>query len=652
MNERAAAATGAASDDGLRSDRDDLISILAAVELAIVVLSPELTIRRLSPHAQQVLKLSEADIGSSLRDVQHGFVVADAAFDLAAFVAAAIEDRTERAQEVRDRRGGWHLVRVCLSKTRDPRIEGAVMLLVDLGERRREEQAQARLAAIVASSDDAIISKDLQGILQTWNVGAERLFGYTAEEAIGNPATLLMPPDRINEEPGILARIGRGETVDHYETVRQRKDGSLVNVSLTISPIRDREGRIVGASKIARDITERTRLENALRQRSADLQQADDRKNEFLAMLGHELRNPLSALVYGLELQKNAIDDRDRMDELRKMMVRQSARISTLLDQLLDIARVISGKIVIANTPVDLADVVHAALETVHPQLDVQRHKLSVSVPYGEKAMVMGDAVRLSQVVENLLTNAIKYTDAGSHLAVAIEIANDTTKIIVRDPGIGMSADFLPHVFDVFTQAPRALDRAKGGLGLGLPLVKHLVELHGGTVEAKSPGLGQGCEFVVTLPRLLERASPGSMSPALTGSERPRAEAAEMEPARHKILIVDDEADLASSFAELLEDGGHRVLAVHDGPAALTAVRQFEPDLVLLDLGLPGMDGYEVATKLRAEHGEQKPFLVAVTGYQKDLTRLNAAGFDEHLLKPPTTRKLAPLLALIEGQRR
>ena len=389
---------------------------------------------------------------------------------------------------------------------------------------------------------------------------------------------------------------------------------------------------------IFKDITERKRLENELRQYGTDLAEADRRKNEFLAMLGHELRNPLTAIAHGLDLLGKVSDDRPRSEELRGLLVRQTKRIGILLDQLLDIARVISGKVNLSKDPVDLADVVRAAVETVRPLVENQKHKLTLSLPADKSALVLGDAVRLSQVVENLLTNAAKYTNEGGQIALTLETDKDKARIIVRDSGVGMSARFLPHVFEVFTQAPRTLDRAKGGLGLGLPLVRRLVEMHDGQVNASSPGLGQGSKFIITLPLLLEMRSDKSLGggtvPMEPGKIRPR-----------RILVVDDEEDVATTFADLLEKDGHQTLAVNDGPAALAAFGKFGPEVVLIDLGLPGMDGYEVARRLREEHGDKKILLVAVTGYQSDAARLKQAGFDQHLLKPPDMRKLSALFA-------
>ena len=369
-----------------------------------------------------------------------------------------------------------------------------------------------------------------------------------------------------------------------------------------------------------------------------DLSDAYLRKYEFVAMLGHELRNPLSAVAHGLELLGRTAHDRPRSEKLRLMMIRQTGRIGALLDQLLDIAWVSSGKVAVSRLRVDLAVVLRAAVETVEPLVDSLKHDLVVDLPREGSAFVRGDAGRLTQVFENLLTNAAANTGEGGRISLAVTIDESTVRVMVKDTGIGMSAELLPHIFEVFTQAPRPLDRGKGGLGLGLPLVRRLVELHLGKVLAASPGLGQGSEFTVTLPRL---------GPPLSKAPAAAAEAPKARPAVHsrRILVVDDEVDLAETLVDLLEDDGHQALVARNGPVALAAVRTFIPDVVLLDLGLPGMDGYEVARRMRKEPGGKRLLLIAVTGYRSDGAQLNDAGFDGHLIKPPDMDKLAALLA-------
>lgn len=620
---------------------DDLVNFQNSSRLCLVLLGRDLTIRRFSPRAEGQFDLLAADVGRPIGHLRHDLVRTDGStLDLLAICSEVVSDVREQEMELRDGGGRWLSLRVRPYLTLDNKVDGASLVLVDITNVKMSDQAarrsEAQRAAIVEASDDAITSIDLRGVVQTWNAGAERLFGYTSGEVIGKPAVFLFPPDRVDEEAAILARVARGEAVERYETKRLCKDGKLVAVSLTVSPIRDTEGVVIGVARIARDIRQQKELEDVLRQRGADLMATDDRKNEFLAMLGHELRNPLSALTNALHLLGRVPQEPARVEPLREMMMRQTLRMRNLLDQLLDIARVISGKVVLADDRVELSDVIRSAVETVRSLSDTRRHTLAVSLPTEGDAIVRGDALRLTQVVENLLTNAVKYTDEGGSVSLTLQSGAEASRITVRDSGIGISPEFLPHVFEVFTQSPRSLDRAKGGLGLGLPLVKRLVEMHGGRVEARSGGVGKGSEFIVTLPGVHEERPPvGNAKPAQT-------ELSEI-PSR-KILVVDDELDSAEVLAELLRRDGHRALAVGDGPAALEALSTFGPHVVLLDLGLPKMDGYEVARRMRQESGGKAALLIALTGYQNDARRLEEAGFDAHLIKPADVQKLAALL--------
>ena len=381
---------------------------------------------------------------------------------------------------------------------------GAVLVFRDVSERKRTDLTRAHLAAIVESSDDAIVSKTLQSIILSWNKGAERLFGYSADEAIGQPITMLLPPDRRDEEQQILERIIRGERIEHFETVRVCKDGRRIDISLTISPIRDAGGEIVGASKVARDISHRKSLEARnieLREREQlarqEAEAANRAKDEFLAMLGHELRNPLSPILTALQLMK--LRGGGGLERERTVIERQVSHLTRLVDDLLDVSRIARGKVELKEELVEIAEVVAKAIEIATPLLDQRTHALDVDVPRG--LWVRGDSIRLNQVVSNLLTNAAKYTPPGGRITVRATEERGEIVIRVRDTGIGIAPDVLPHVFDLFVQERQAIDRSQGGLGLGLTIVRNLVERHGGTVSAHSDGPGTGSEFVVRLPR-------------------------------------------------------------------------------------------------------------------------------------------------------
>jgi two-component system CheB/CheR fusion protein len=389
------------------------------------------------------------------------------------------------------------------------------------------------------------------------------------------------------------------------------------------------------------DVTDLRKAEMAAQSRADDLAEDHHRKDEFLAMLGHELRNPLAALVNGVELLEQA--GRPDLEPIRAMMGRQTGRMTAMLDQLLDVARVISGKLELVREAADIVEAARSAVESVKPLLEAAGHELTLSLPPAGAVLVHGDAARLAQVIENLLANAAKYTDDGGRIWLKVEATDDTVEVSVRDTGIGVEPELLSHIFDLFTQAPSGLHRTKGGLGLGLSLVRNLVQMHGGSVEAFSAGAGKGTEMVTTLPRLRagRRGSPGK--------KRKETEAAGP-PAQRRILVVDDEPDTAGALAELLGLKGHTARAVPDGASALALVQTFDPEIVLLDLGLPGMDGYQVASKLREMLG-QRVMLVALTGYQDDPVRLREAGFDAHLLKPTSLEKLFTLVSELDRKR-
>jgi PAS domain S-box-containing protein len=354
-----------------------------------------------------------------------------------------------------------------------------------------EDTSGARLAAIVASSDDAIVSKDLGGIIQTWNRGAERIFGYTAEEVIGRSITIIIPKDRLPEETEVLRRICQGESVDHFETVRCTKDGRLLDISLTVSPIFSRTGAIIGASKIARDITVQKRL-----QREAE--QANRMKDEFLATLSHELRTPLNAVLgYAMLLTDGALDPEQQAKGA--VVIRRNAEaLARLVDDLIDTSRIVTGKMHLHTGLCNVGELAREALEVVRQAIEAKGLRVETQIDDGEP--LVGDCDRLRQVLWNLLTNAIKFTPAGGTISVGVERSAGQVRIVVRDTGIGIHPDAIPFVFQRFWQFERTSTRDQGGLGLGLALSRHLVELHGGLISVKSAGPGLGAEFRVDLP--------------------------------------------------------------------------------------------------------------------------------------------------------
>jgi PAS domain S-box-containing protein len=671
-----------------------------------------------------------------------------------------------------------------------------------------ESMRLALLAAIVESSDDAIVSKTLQGRILSWNAGAQRIFGYLPEEMIGKPITTIIPPELHAEEEQILAKLARGQVVDHFDTTRVTKDGRRIPVSLMVSPVRDAQGRIIGASKIARDISERKRVEQSLlegerrlgaeahalaklnlrcarlwRSRSLDegvdemlaaviellgadhgnvrlrdglggalaaaaeartppapgaksvvaeewaeagaaqqiliedvtadgpfeslraltrrlgyravistpltaadgtslgtivayfhaahqpheqqlrrldlylrqasdfierlrleqglrqseeaLREADRRKDEFLALLAHELRNPLAPIRYALAAARKPGRTHEQRRRAEEIMERQVAHMSRLLDDLLDISRITRGTLDLKKTRTELTSVVGAAIETARPILDARHHLFSLELPK-HAVRLEADPVRLAQAFSNLLINAAKYTNPAGRIELRAEQQSDEVVVTVRDNGIGIAPEMMPRLFRLFSQAHPGLTHAEGGLGVGLALVRGLITLHGGSVEASSAGSGRGSVFTVRLPVGNVQAE----SPEQDAGAAPRGSTP------LKILVVDDNRDAADTCAMVLELSGHCVQTTYSAHAALELGEVFGPDVLVLDIGLPDLDGYRLAQKIRATGWGRDAVLIAVTGWgqEEDRRRALEAGFDHHLTKPIAPEKLEALL--------
>ena len=355
------------------------------------------------------------------------------------------------------------------------------------------ERQALRLAAIVDSSEDAIVSKDLNGVVQTWNRAAERMFGYTADEIVGRPIRLIIPADRQSEEDRVLATIRAGKAVEHFETIRQRKDGSLIEISLTISPVRAPDGTVIGASKIARDISEQRRL-------TRRAEEAARSKDEFLAMLSHELRTPLNAVLGYTRMLRDGRFNEERREQVVEIIERNARILSQLVSDVLDVSSIVTGKIRLSLEPRDIAVPLRAAVDVVRPAADVKGVAMRVTLP--DKAVFVScDADRMQQVFWNLLSNAVKFTPRGGVVTVTLTEGETSVSVEVADSGIGLRPDSLPFLFQRFWQAENVHTRFVGGMGLGLALARHFVELHGGTINAASEGEGRGSTFTVTLPR-------------------------------------------------------------------------------------------------------------------------------------------------------
>ena len=491
-------------------------------------------------------------------------------------------------------------------------------------------RGDALLAAIVESSDDAIVSKTLEGVITSWNRGAQRVFGYTPAEAIGQSITILIPPDRLHEEDMILERLRRGEPIDHYETVRATKDGRLIDVSVSISPLRDETGVVVGASKVARDITLQKRVQR-------ELQEADARKTEFLALLAHELRNPLGPIRHAVKILRARAPNPDELQWATNIIDRQTEHMTRLVDDLLDVSRITRGTIELRRERVDLGAVLKTAVEASSALIERHRHQLKVTHP-AHPVYVEGDATRLVQVVANLVDNAAKYTNAGGKIWLSVEREGDQAVIRVKDSGIGIPSEILPRIFEMFTQAGMSLERSQGGLGVGLALVERLVKLHGGTVTAYSAGEGHGSQFTIKIP-----VTPAPKPAAQERREAPR----ELPPKHCRILVVDDNVDSVDSLAMLLRMMGHVVETANDGQSALAKAEEFHPDVAILDIGLPKVSGYELAKQIRDRSWGKDAVLVALTGWGQEQHRRRSvqAGFNHHLTKPVEFDVLQEILA-------
>ena len=502
-------------------------------------------------------------------------------------------------------------------------------------ERRRVEAAlresEERHRLILESVQDyAIITVDLAGRIASWNRGAARVFGYDADAIVGAPVARLFTPEdvaasRPEDEMGRAITHGLSED----ERWHVRADGGRFWGSGTVRPLRDPEGRPRGFVKIVRDMTERKRAEEALRE-------ADRRKDEFLAMLAHELRNPLSAVHNAVQLAQRS-SQTEHWEWSKRVIAQQVAHLRRLIDDLLDLSRISQGKIQLQRRRQDPIPVIRGAVEAARPLVDAHRHTLVVSLPE-EPAWVDVDATRLEQVLVNLLTNAVKYTEIGGRIELAARSEGSEFVITVSDNGIGIAPEMIGHIFEPFIQADRSLDRSQGGLGIGLTLARTLVNMHGGRITATSAGAGLGSEFTVRLP--IARQHHPAREDSATARRHPSGSGA-------RILVVDDNVDSARGLATILTLVGHDVAVVHDGPEAFDAAHRHAPSIVLLDIGLPGMDGYEVARRLRSDAQLKRVFLVAVSGYGQDhdLKRSAAAGFDHHVVKPVD---VDALLALIE----
>lgn len=514
-------------------------------------------------------------------------------------------------------------------------VEAERMLL---DQRVRDQQFYTR--SLIESNIDALITTDPRGIISDVNKQMEELTGCTRDELIGAPFKDYFTNPEF-AEAGIKLVLAEGKVTD-YELTARARDGTQTIVSYNATTFYDRDRKLQGVFAAARDVTERSRLEKQMQLQAAELSDLHRRKDEFLAMLSHELRSPLAPIsnaVQMLVMQRN--NENSLQKEARGIIERQTDQLQHLVDDLLEVSRITTGMVQLRKVSVAVGDIIRSAVETVSPLILQRDHKMNVTIP-PERIWLHADAARLEQVLVNLLTNAAKYTDPNGTIWLSAEQSGAECILRVKDTGVGITPELLPCIFDLFTQAERSLDRSQGGLGIGLALVQQLTELHGGKVEVFSTPR-QGSEFVVRLPA----ESPKSMETVQVAAVVPNKQIIPL-----RILIVDDNVDTVLSFSMLLKQTGNEVQTAHDGPTAVKIAMETIPDVVLLDIGLPGLNGYEVAKLIRNQPSLKDVVLVALTGYGQESDRQASmeAGFNHHLIKPAKLEHVRKILANVAAQ--
>jgi len=503
--------------------------------------------------------------------------------------------------------------------------------------------------ALVDFSEDAIIVKDLNGVIRTWNKGAEKLYGYTAEEVIGKPGALLIPPELQKEVPQLLHQIRTGQKIDHYETVRIHKDGRRVNISLSISPIINAQGQIIGASGIARDITERKRWEEELRRAHFEEEKANRAKDDFLAVLSHELRTPLNPVL--LLAGESAADGhlpaqvRSNFDVIRRN-VELEAR---LIDDLLDLTRVRAGKLKIDRSYVNIHTVLSDTISMLQSEID-QKHITLTQNLNDRESVICGDCVRLRQIFWNILKNSIKFTPSNGTITVESHAEQNQIVIKISDTGIGMTPEELSHAFEDFKQGTHSAQDPHrfGGLGLGLAICKRFIELHSGSIEAFSDGPDHGSTFIIRFPMAARDglAAVFNLPPMGREPRNGHGSALEMGRPRHRarILLIEDHEPTRSALAEILKRRHHKVATASSATEAMAIAEKRSFDLVISDIGLPDGNGYELFEKIRAKSPVVKGIALSGYGMDHDLVRSRNFGFKTHLIKPVGVQALEEAL--------
>lgn len=647
----------------LQAVNSELDNLFNSVDVATLLLDSQLHIKRATAKLVTLFKLIPADMNQSVKALCATFLGQDLLSE--AHTVLAQSQPIER--ELQAENGCWYVRRVLPYRTQTQAVEGVVISFTEVTEHRQAQEQIVLLNRSLKQRVDELqkildmapigiaVARDSQCQVITTNIMGGKILGVRAGDNVSmstqqrrlNYRFFLDGKELTADEMPMQYAVTHGVSLHDNEFDVVFNDGRSKNLLVSATPLYDEWNMVRGCVATYADITARKQVEQMLhaseaklRDQTRRLEEADQRKNEFLAMLAHELRNPLASIRSVLELLKTAPEELPPVElrSIRDILDRQVSQLTRLVNDLLDTARITQGRIELHKMPVALADVIAQAIEASRPVIDMREHELTVSLP-PKPLWLQADPARLVQVLTNLLNNAAQYMDTGGPIWLLAEPEGGTVIIKVIDRGIGIPADILPRVFELFTQANPPLHRPQGGLGLGLALVRKLVEMHGGSVQAFSEGPGRGSMFMVRLPILASDKAP---KPAATPPRTPGSVAS-----AQRILIVDDNKDLGDSLALLLRRHGHDVRVVGDGESALAAIPSYNPEVVFLDIGLPGIDGYEVARRLREDPHRAAMRLVALTGYgqEDDVQRITAAGFDLHMLKPVRLEDLQAALS-------
>ena len=515
--------------------------------------------------------------------------------------------------------------------------------------------SEMRYRRLFEAAQDGVLILDFEsGEIVDVNPFMTELLGYSYDDFLGMELWKLGLFNEKSETEFAVRELQTKGFLRYEHLALQSKDGRLFEVEVVANVYSVNHQNVIQCN--IRDITLRGRLEKQLQEQADKVVDLNHRKDEFLAMLSHELRSPLAPISNALQLLRLQQDSETELQQqARNIIERQTKQLQHLVDDLLEVSRITTGRLHLRKESVDVSEIIRGAMETAGPIIDQRQHELTLSLP-SERICLNADVSRMEQVLVNLLTNAAKYTDEGGHIWLSVELSSDEANrgghspalpqevvFRVRDSGVGIDSKLLPHIFDLFTQAERSLDRSQGGLGIGLALVHRLTEMHGGKVEARSV-LGQGSEFIVRLPVTTTDTPASQSSETASGLRTVRC---------LRVLVVDDNTDTVDSFSKLLKASGHNVRTAYDGPAAVQAALDYQPDIALLDIGLPGLDGYQVAKRIRQEPALKNIVLVALTGYGQDSDRQasSQAGFDHHLVKPARLEQLTQILAMVAERR-